>query len=66
MIKASETKSWSWEGDTIPSMTAKLIFDEQCCVCNRHIPDKVKCLRNTDTKNIICILCIIDIAEVEI
>lgn len=48
----------------IEKSVAKLY--EICALCCRTVPDGRLVLRNTASQNIICLLCIIDIAEIEI
>lgn len=37
--------------------------DENCPLCNRNIPTGVTVLEKVETKRIICILCLVEIAE---
>lgn len=39
------------------------IANEKCRLCNRKIPNNALVLRHTTTKSIICLLCLVDIAE---
>lgn len=49
---------------TNPRQTGIIVFDETCCLCNRNIPDGKMVLRHIETKKIICLLCLVDMAEI--
>jgi hypothetical protein len=48
-----------------PSMIGRIEFQELCSLCDRPMIDGAMCLRNDQTKNAICVLCMVGIAEVE-
>lgn len=48
-----------------PSITANLTMNEECSICDKAIPEGKMCLRKEETNNIICLLCVIEIAEVK-
>lgn len=52
-------------GGTSPRQTNKLIFDEECSLCTRAIPEGSLVLRHESTKNMICLICLAEIAEIE-
>lgn len=50
---------------TIPSQMAILSFEEQCCLCDREIPNGKLLLRKLDNRRVLCLFCILEIAAVE-
>lgn len=48
----------------MPSVLIPLEFEEQCSLCDRYIEDGRVVLRHELTRNIICALCLVGIAEV--
>lgn len=48
-----------------PRQTSRLVFDEVCGLCDREIPEGSLVLRHETTKNIICLICLAEIAEIE-
>jgi hypothetical protein len=47
-----------------PSMTGRIEFQEECSLCVQPMINGAMCLRNDQTKNAICVLCMVGIAEV--
>ena len=52
-------------GGTSPLTTIPIEFEEICCVCNKEISNSKMVLRHRETKNVICLFCILAIAEIE-
>lgn len=48
-----------------PTTTRLISFDEMCCLCEKYIPDGSVVLRKVENRNIICLVCLADIALVE-
>jgi hypothetical protein len=44
---------------------ASIEDDEKCCICNKKIPKSSLILRKKENSNIICLICITEIAEVD-
>jgi len=63
MIKKDIAQPHSTETDN-PRLNGKLIFDEVCGLCDREIPEGSLVLRHETTKNIICLVCLAEIAEI--
>ena len=65
MIIKSGAKS-HYTSNEPPSMTCRIEFEEICSVCDKEIPEGALVLRKVETNNIICLLCVIDIAEIQL
>jgi hypothetical protein len=48
-----------------PNVLATIEMQEQCSLCENAIPDGRAVLRNDYTHNIICVFCVIRIAEMD-
>lgn len=48
-------------GGKPPSTTGPIEFEQQCCVCEQYIADKTNVLLKTESKNIICMDCALEI-----
>lgn len=46
-------------------LSGVIIFDEMCCICDRNIPEGKLVLRYRVNNRVICLLCIVAIAEVD-
>lgn len=38
---------------------------ETCCICDKDIPNGAMVIRKVENNNIICLICLTDIAEIE-
>jgi len=63
MIK-STAHSNILKGDT-PASLKNIEMQEQCSLCERAIPDGKMVLRHDKTRNILCVLCLVEIAEIQ-
>ena len=52
-------------GGKPPSTTSPIKFEEICCVCDKEIPDGKLVIRHKKSENIICLFCLVGLAEVE-
>lgn len=48
-----------------PSQCVPMEFEEMCCLCGNYMPHGQLVLRHRVSDKVICILCIVAIAEVE-
>lgn len=64
MIERSQAKSHVTDS-TPPSMSCAIEFEEICCICDKDIPNGSIVLRKVETKHIICVLCLLEIAQVK-
>jgi hypothetical protein len=64
MITKSFARSNISGGDP-PSQTIPIEFEELCVLCEKPIPHGRVVLRKSENNNIICLLCIVEIAEVK-
>jgi hypothetical protein len=62
-FRKSTAKSRFFEPAT-PNVKATLEMQEECSLCERVMIDGAMCLRNDQTKNAICVMCMVGIAEV--
>jgi len=49
-----------------PSQTCTIEFEEMCCICDKNIPNDAIVLRKKENGHIICIFCLVDIAQIKI
>lgn len=43
----------------------RLVLPARCCICERLLPETKLILRHVETQKVICIFCLIDIAEID-
>lgn len=46
-----------------PRMTGRIEFEEQCCLCDRDVPNGMVVLRKKENNRIMCLVCLVDIAQ---
>jgi len=59
-MPAIASKTESRFGSTRPGLPA-IEFEKKCCVCEESIPNGTDCLMKTETRNIICMDCSLEI-----
>ena len=64
MIKKSTSKS-RISHNISPNLNKVIEFEEICYLCNKEIPEGKLVLRHEVTRNIICLFCLIKIAEIQ-
>jgi len=64
MIVKSTAKSRKLGGE-LPPHTSNIEIDEMCALCDRNIPDGKLVLRRKENARVICLICIVEIAEVK-
>jgi hypothetical protein len=64
MIVRDNAKSWT-SGGKAPSQMMAIEFDEQCCMCEKYIPNNARVLRHDKTRHILCVSCLVGIAELK-
>ena len=65
MIVKDTTKS-TIRGGQPPSRSVQIEFEEICSMCDKEIPNNKLCLRHVTTGNVLCLLCLVAIAEMKI
>lgn len=44
----------------------RLVLPARCCMCDRLLPETKLAVQHTETAKILCIFCLINIAEIEV
>lgn len=63
MLTKSQAKSTLYKAGN-PRQLKDLEIEEKCALCHRELVDGALILRNTETKQILCLICLVDIAEI--